>query len=265
MTKIKLGLPLEYKKKPQYFNAWNIGEDTASKNALIEGLLKKHKVETVLDLTCGTGSQVFFLTERGYSCTGADFSPALLEIAREKARQKNLDIRFIEGDMRTIKVGTFDAVITIFNAIGHLSKSGFAKALRNTHRNLKEGGIYVFDILNLEAMTDPVVTDLAYYIHKKIDDTQILSMQCSAINREQGILTSYDSYLIQKNANKPERSHNTFSLQLYTAEELQDILAQNGFETLSQQGMEGAEFSAKTTLNILTVARKRSNKVINRL
>ncbi len=91
MTK-KLGLPIEYKKLPQYFDAHNIGEDTEAKNAVLEKLLKKHKVASVLDLTCGTGSQVFFLTKRGYQVVGSDFSPALLKIARDKAKKEKLKI-----------------------------------------------------------------------------------------------------------------------------------------------------------------------------
>ncbi len=102
----KLGLPLEYKKLPEFFDAHNIGDDTDEKNAAIEKFLKKYKVKTVLDLTCGTGSQVFFLAKSEYEIVGADFSPDLLKIAREKAKKEKLDLKFIDGDMRSIKVGT---------------------------------------------------------------------------------------------------------------------------------------------------------------
>ncbi len=71
-------------------------------------MLRKYKVKSVLDLTCGTGSQVFLLTERGYDVTGADFSPALLEQARNRALKEKIDVNFIDGDMRALKVGQFD-------------------------------------------------------------------------------------------------------------------------------------------------------------
>lgn len=258
MSKIKLGLPLEYKKFPEYFDAHNICDDTDSKNSVIEKLLRAHKVKTVLDLTCGTGSQVFFLAKRGYHVTGADFSPALLEIARARASNEKIDVKFIDGDMRDLKVGTFDAIITIFNAVGHLTKKGFEKAIRNIHKNLKDGGVYVFDIFNLEVMTDEIVAGLAMHTHKKIGDTQIHALQCSSIDRNKGILTSYDSCMIQKNADKPQSFNNKFSLQIYTTKELKEVLATNGFETLGQYGMDGSEFLAGKSLNILTVARKKT-------
>lgn len=254
---INLGLPLEYQEKPEFFDAHNIGPDTDAKNGVIEKLLRGYQVQTVLDMTCGTGSQVFFLTKHGYQVTGADFSPRLLKIARAKAIQGNIDLTFIDGDMRILNAGTFDAVITIFNAIGHLIKEDFEKSLQNIYKNLKEGGIYVFDIFNLEAMTDTVVADFSCYNYDKVGDTQIHASQCSTIDREKGLLTSYNIYMLQKNVDTPERFNHTFALQIYTAKELRDMLSRNGFKTVGQYGMDGRDFFEKTTLNILTVAKKK--------
>lgn len=253
---ILLGLPIEYKKLPEYFDAHNINDDTDEKNSVIEKLLRKQKVNTVLDLTCGTGSQVFFLTKYGYKVIGSDFSPALLEIARKKALKEKLDIKFIAGDMRTLNIGQFDAVITIFNAIGHLTKDDFEKAIRNIYENLKFGGVYIFDIFNLQAMTDTVVHNLKMDLKKTINNTQIHNIQYSTIDRKNGFLTSYDSLTIQKNAKKLEKFENEFTLQIYTAKELQNMLIKNGFEIVGQYGMDGSEFLEEKTLNILTVAKK---------
>ncbi|WP_341749029.1 class I SAM-dependent methyltransferase [Candidatus Tisiphia endosymbiont of Sialis lutaria] len=257
MKKSQLGLPLEYKKLPEYFDAHNINDDTDKINGVIENLLRERNVQTVLDLTCGTGSQVFFLAKRGYKITGADFSPALLKIARERAYNEKVDVKFIDGDMRTLKVGAFDAVITIFNAVGHLTKVGFEKAMRNIYQNLNNNGIYIFDIFNLDAMTDSTVIDMAMQFQKKVSNTKIYSTQCSIIDRENSYLTSYDTHMIQKNADKPKRFYNKFSLQIYTAKELQEMLTINGFETIDQYGIDGSEFLKDRTINILTVAKKK--------
>lgn len=255
MKKSKLGLPLEYTKLHEYFDALTAG-DTDAKNRLIEKILKKHKVETVLDLTCGTGSQVFWLAKRGYKVTGADFSPALLNIAKEKARKEKINIRLLEGDMRKIKVGNFDAVITISNAVGHLTKADFEKAMRNIYRNLKKGGLYVFDIFNLDAMTDAAVNDLAMDLKKTVNNTKVRNVQYSKINRKSGRLTSYDYFSIQHGSDKPKILKGKFTLQIYNAKELREMLKRNGFETLSQCGLDGAKFLEDKTTNILTVAKK---------
>ncbi len=173
MKKERLGLPPEYKKQPEYFDAFNLNDETDQKNSAIENLLREHGVKTILDMTYGTGSQVFFLGKRGYQVTGSDFSPDLLKIARKKASDQQLNVPFIYGNMPTLKAGHFDAAITIFNAVGHLKKAGFEKAMRNIARNLNPGGIYLFDILNLEAMTEDVVSNLAIYLQKKVGDKTV--------------------------------------------------------------------------------------------
>jgi ubiquinone/menaquinone biosynthesis C-methylase UbiE len=252
----KLGLPLEYKKLPEFFDAHNIGDDTELKNSVVEKLLKKYNAKTILDLTCGTGSQVLFLAKRGYEIIGSDFSPDLLKIARKKAKEAKLNLRFIDGDMRTIKVGNFDAAITMFNAVGHLTKSGFEKAIKNINKNLKDGGIYVFDIFNLEALTDEVVSNFSMYKHKKFNDTQLHSIQCSTIDRKNGFLTSYDYHVLQKKAEEPTKINNRFSLQIYSAKDLREMLARCGFKTLEQCDIDGSKFLTKKSISILTIAQK---------
>jgi ubiquinone/menaquinone biosynthesis C-methylase UbiE len=256
MTTGKLGLPFEYQVSPEYFDTYNISDDTDAKNSVIEKILKEHAVKTVLDLTCGTGSQVFYLSKHGLKVVGADISSALIEIAKKKAVKEKIKTKFIHGDMRTIREGQFDAVISIFNAVGHLSKSDFLKAIKNISHNLNDGGIYVFDILNLEIMTDEQVAKLAWHIQKKVGDMSIHGIQCSTIDREQGRLNCFDHVVLQNNAEKPELKKYKFSLQLYTAKELKEMLDQCGFKTIAQYGLDGSKFNNKKTMNILTVAKK---------
>ncbi|TAK76436.1 MAG: class I SAM-dependent methyltransferase [Gammaproteobacteria bacterium] len=252
----KLGLPIEYQEKPEYFDAHNMNESTEAKNAFIEKLLKAQHVKTVLDMTCGTGSQVFYLAKRGYEVIGSDFSPALLEQARKKAAAEGLDLTFIDGDMRTLKVGQFDAVITIFSAIGHLTKPDFEKALQNIRANLKDGGVYIFDIFNLQAITDEMIADFAMDIESVVNGAKIRNVQHSELDREKGLLTSHDHYTILKDGCEPEIQTNRFSLQIYTAQQLRVMLEQNGFEIIHHYDIEGNDFVAEKSLNILTVARK---------
>jgi ubiquinone/menaquinone biosynthesis C-methylase UbiE len=254
MGKHKLGIPLEYHKLSNYYDLLTQGQQQI--NHVIDKMLSKHKTKTVLDLTCGTGAQVFWLAKHGYKVTGIDISPHLLEIARKKAQREKIDIHFLEGDMRTIKVGKFDAVITIFNAIGHLTKVDFEKAIKNIHKNLKEGGLYLFDIFNLDAMTDDVVNNLKMDLKKTVNHTKVRNIQFSKLDKRKGRLTSYDQFIIQEGSNKPKLLKGKFTLQLYTAKELKDMLTKNDFKVLGQYGIDGSKFLEKKTQNILTVAKK---------
>ncbi|HAT8890278.1 TPA: methyltransferase domain-containing protein [Legionella pneumophila subsp. pneumophila] len=249
------GLPIEYQQLPLFFDAHNINDETEVKNALIEKLLKMQGSKTILDMTCGTGSQVLYLAQHGYKITGSDLSPALIDSARNKAKKMNLSIPFIVGDMRTINVGKFDAVITIFSAIGHLNKSDFEIMLQNIRHNLNDGGIYIFDIFNLQALTDEVIKNFVMDINSVVDGVTFRNQQNSEIDRENGLLISHDKYTITKEGSKEEYHTNTFSLQIYTAQELQNLLEKNGFEVLNQYDMDGHKFIPDKSLNILTVAK----------
>ena len=257
MGKNQLGFPLTYSKLYKYYDLLSASQDEIDrKNHFTDRILSQHKVKTVLDFTCGTGAQLFGLTTLGYQVTGVDLSPFLLKIAREKSQQKKLGVELIEGDVRETQVGSFDAAITIFNAIGHLTKTDFEKGIRNIHENLVIGGVYVFDIFNLNAMTDDAIKNLAMDVKVITGDTKIYHSQNSEIDRENGRLTSYDCFTIEKECNEPKVLKDKFTLQIYTARELRRILIRNGFEVLGQYELNGSKLSEQETVNMLTVAKK---------
>ena len=87
--------------------------------------------------------------------------------------------------MRTAHIGEFDAVITIFNSIGHLTKADFEIALRNIHRNLKKDGLYIFDIANLTYyLTDDHIAELTVDWLTSTYDTHFRDIQYGTIDTE---------------------------------------------------------------------------------
>lgn len=263
-SELDLGLPLEYQLMPEWFDAHNIKADTNDKNASLREILAAHDVKSVLDMTCGTGSQVFHLSEHGFDVVGSDFSPKLLDIARAKSQALGKDIQFIDGDMRDIQVGQFDAVITMFNAIGHLSKQDFLKTMGNVRSNLKQGGLYVFDIFNLEAMSDEAIKSLEVVQEKEAGGARFHQHQISRIDHEKGLMISTDRYDINWRDGRHDGQHdglreqrqNTFTLQIYTADELKDLLQKSSFALVKQSALDGSQFIKDKSLEILTVAQK---------
>ena len=75
--------PSHYNKESESYDAFNEAR-SAVINDSIEKILKKYNVKTVLDLTCGTGSQVFWLAQQGFTVIGSDINEKMLKIAREK-------------------------------------------------------------------------------------------------------------------------------------------------------------------------------------
>lgn len=244
-----------YDKDADYYDQFNEKRSQVI-NQTIESILKKHSVKTILDLTCGTGSQLFYLKKQGYDVAGSDFNAKMLEIAQAKAKNNGLDIKFILGDMRHVQIGQFDAVITIFNAIGHLTKSDFEKTIRNVKANLKPNGVYIFDIFNLDYLLhENNITKLTIDWQTVKEHTKAREIQYSTIDQA-GTLASYTILHEEKDDQEPITSQSFQTLQIYTAPQLKDLLKQNGFKVIAQTDVDNSEFKQLSTERILTVAQK---------
>lgn len=66
----------------------------------------------VADLGCGTGSLSVLLAERGHSVVGVDVSPQMLERARRKAAEADVEVAFVLGDASAPPVAPVDVVVT---------------------------------------------------------------------------------------------------------------------------------------------------------
>lgn len=105
-------------------------------------------VHSILDLGCGTGGHSLPLARRGYDVVGVDRSPAMLEVARQKAESEGLHVSFVEGDIVAAPVeGPFDAVLMMFAVLGYqLSDAALLSALSSARRCVSADGLVVFDI-----------------------------------------------------------------------------------------------------------------------
>lgn len=96
-------------------------------------------VNNLLDLGCGGGKNVLNL-KQAFEVTGLDLSPTMLA----QAKHLNPECVFVEGDMRSCRLGrTFDAVL-MDDAISHLNcLPDFTAAFRTAHEHLNPGGVLV--------------------------------------------------------------------------------------------------------------------------
>lgn len=248
--------PSHYDYSADHYDGFN-EKNSRPINQLIDRILKKYRVESVLDLTCGTGSQVFWLAKRGYEVVGADINSKMLAVARSNGRMKKLPVKLLLGDMRTLKVGEFDAAITIFNAVGHLTKTDFEKAMRNIWNNLKVGGLYVFDIFNLNYLIEhDHIKKLTIDWQQIAGSTTVRDIQYSTVDKN-GILASYNISHVQKGSLKPTITRGAQTLQIYSAKQLKEMLNRNGFTILKQYDFDGSKFFDGKSERIVTVAKKR--------
>ena len=116
----------------------------------IEDIFKIHNKnpKLVLDLGCGTGSITSILAKRGYDMIGVDISPDMLNIAREKSADENLDILYLCQDIREFELyGTVDAIICTLDVLNYITNYNDLKQVFSLVKNyLNPDGIFIFDI-----------------------------------------------------------------------------------------------------------------------
>jgi len=94
--------------------------------AQLQTIIKTHwgdDVHTILDVSCGIGTQTLGLAHLGYRVVASDLSAAAVERAKQEAEQRRLKITFSVADMRqayTHQQQQFDMVIACDNAVPHL-------------------------------------------------------------------------------------------------------------------------------------------------
>jgi SAM-dependent methyltransferase len=130
---------------------------------VLDRLLRAHGVPagaTLLDCTCGIGTQALPLAERGYRGTGSDLSPAAVERARASAAARGIDIRLDTADIRTLTVpAPVDVVVSADNCLPHLrTDADMHAALTSILGCLRPGGVFLasvrdYDVLAAERVT----------------------------------------------------------------------------------------------------------------
>jgi SAM-dependent methyltransferase len=101
-------------------------------------------VRRVLEICCGTGLMLSELARRGYTVTGLDRSPAMLERARARLGP---GVTLIRAELPHVPAEPgFDAVISAAGGLNYLSETRLGVALASVARVLPPEGTFVFDL-----------------------------------------------------------------------------------------------------------------------
>jgi SAM-dependent methyltransferase len=114
------------------------------------------QVRHILDAACGIGTQCLGLAQLGYQLTSSDISATELELARQEAARRSLNIEFAIADMRELRQvhqDVFDVVIACDNAIPHLySETDILKAFQGFYACTTEGGGCIISVRDYATM-----------------------------------------------------------------------------------------------------------------
>ena len=136
-----------------YDTIWNDEDRYKAEVKYISLNVGDKKLDSILDIGCGTGNHIKFWKETWASSiiTGMDISFSQLA----KLHEKHPDINTVHGnflDGRTWTSNTFDMITCMYEAGQYTSK--VKTLLKNVYKWLKPGGIFVFHGIDPDRLCD---------------------------------------------------------------------------------------------------------------
>ena len=156
--------------------------------------LKEFKIRDglVLDLGCGTGEMTRRLKNRGYDMIGADFSPEMLQAAREEDSE---GILYLLQDMREFELyGTVRGIVSVCDSMNYMTdEEDFVQVLKLANNYLDPKGIFIFDLKTAHFFRDVMgencfgenLDDCSYFWENSYDaETKINGYALTVFSRE---------------------------------------------------------------------------------
>jgi len=207
-------------------------EDYEDEGLHYVSLLKEHcsfTPETMLHLGSGAGGmdRVF---KRHFSVTGVDLSPGMLELARAA----HPEIDYMEGDMRTLRLGREFDVVAIPDSIDYMTTPDeLNQAVQTAHRHLKPGGVLLVVGKTAETFQNNnfVYTGEKDGIHITLFENNHIDTRCPH---------SYEAFLVYLIRQNGELTIHTdlHKLGLFPQSYWEEVFRKNGF-TLHQSTLDG--------------------------
>ena len=181
----------------------------------------------VLDLGCGTGRMTLELSKRGYDMTGIDYSPEMLDIARDIAEKEGADVLWLCQDMREFELyGTVDATVCCLDCINHLeSIDDLERCFKLVHNYLIPDGIFIFDV-NGKYKFENIYADNTY----AMEEEGGMCVWENYYDADSKICDFYITLFKECDDGRYERYDETQSERMYTLEELKKSLEKSNME-----------------------------------
>ncbi|MHC4321828.1 MAG: class I SAM-dependent methyltransferase, partial [Planctomycetota bacterium] len=126
------------------------------------------KNRRVADFGCGMGSYATRFAEKGADVTRIDFSERFIQYAKEAAKQKGLDVNYVQQNYLEFETeDRFDLITLLLCDFCALNLSQRRILLKKFYKFLKPGGSVLIDVYSLNAFNQREETET--YEHSRLD------------------------------------------------------------------------------------------------
>ncbi len=183
-----------------------------------------------LDIACGTGVMAIKAASEGINAEGLDISIDMLNMAKENAKGKNLDIPFYHEDIRNFKLNKkYDLITCTFDAINHLlTQKEWKQTFSNVKEHLNDNGIFIFDTNTLKALQERWSN-----IHVNKDSEGNYMIQKGIHDEEKGMSTATFTVFTKEENGLYDGFEETFTEIAFPSNQVIDFLREAGFQNIT--------------------------------
>jgi SAM-dependent methyltransferase len=127
---------------------------------------------SLLDCSCGIGTQAIGLALQGHKVHATDLSTVSIQCAQEEAEKLDVDMSFGIANFCNLEdsvEGTFDIVLSCDNSISHnLTNKDLSSALSSMRSKLNPGGLLLLSVRDYDA----IVADQPRFNNEHVQDRE---------------------------------------------------------------------------------------------
>ena len=250
-----------FEKYAQYYDLLYQDKDYQKESGYISSLIKKYQPETskILEFGAGSGIHGRILANAGFHVSGIERSQKMIDLGHSSNQGKDQNSSFscIQGDCTSTILGdNFDTVISLFHVLSYQTSNEEVLAmLKNAHRQLKPGGVFIFDYWYAPAVWNLGPTLRVKRVsNQQLAITRIAEPECF---RDQNIVhVNYQTFVEDLKSNYISQIKETHEMRAFETEEIKEFASQTGFTLLHSEEWLTSHTPSKETWGVCTVLKK---------
>ena len=250
-----------FQKYAQYYDLLYQDKDYQGETDYISSLIIKHHPETKKILEFGSGSGIHgrLLGDLGYQVSGIERSQQMIDLGNKKAELNNANSTFncVLGDCtETFIDNDFDTVISLFHVLSYqTSNESITAMLYNAYKQLKPGGIFIFDFWYAPAVWNYRPTLRVKKVeNSELKITRIAEPECCEDKNRVNV--NYLTFVEDLSIGQISKIQETHEMRAFDLDEITQFSSSAGFEVIQSEAWVTKESPSSKTWGVCSIVRK---------
>lgn len=250
-----------FEKYAKYYDLLYQDKDYKAETDYISSLIKKYHPETKKILEFGSGSGIHgrLLADFGFQISGIEKSQKMIDLGNKKPdlNKDASNFNCVEGDCtETFISNDFDAVISLFHVVSYQTLDEALMAmLKNAYKQLKYGGIFIFDFWYAPAVWHYRPTLRVKKVeNSELKITRIAEPECWEDKNRVDV--NYLTFVEDLSSGQISKIEETHEMRAFDIDEITQFSGSSGFEVLQSEAWMTKETPSPKTWGVCTMLKK---------